>query len=162
MKSKITVFVLFSLSVFNCTIEIEDDEKLIEHLAGKWELISITFDGDQQITECDKTTTSEFITNSAYKGSYTGTVYFWTEALDSCNPEIFNGTWKSDDGDFDLTLTISGANTSYTNNFRIIYTYSSEGENDDVDNSDELIYIDLIFENEDEDFERIYTYRRST
>ncbi|MFV9551050.1 hypothetical protein [Algibacter sp. PT7-4] len=152
MKFKLTVFLFFILLVFNCTIEIEDDEKLIEHLNGKWELVSITFDGDQQITDCDKTTVSEFITNSAYKGSYTGTVYFWTEVLNSCNPETFTGTWKSDDGDFDLTLTISSANRTYTNNFDVSYTSYNEDP--------EIVSIDLTFTNEDEDFERIYTYRK--
>tara|TARA_R110000868_G_scaffold124800_7_gene329682 strand:- start:524 stop:1012 length:489 start_codon:yes stop_codon:yes gene_type:complete len=160
MKFKLLVLVFLSALLFNCTIEIEDDEKLIEHLAGKWELVSITYDGVQKITPCDRTTVSEFIPASAYSGNYKGTVYFWTEALESCNPETFRGTWKSDDGDFDLTLTINGTNTSYTNNFRVRYRYSSEGEDDDVDNSDELINIELIFNNEDEEFERRYTYRR--
>ncbi|PWH82359.1 hypothetical protein DIS18_08885 [Algibacter marinivivus] len=154
MKFKLFAFVSLLVILFNCEIEIEDDEKLIEDLEGKWELVSITFDGDQQITECDKTTISEFITNSAFNGNYIGTVYFWTEALDSCSPETFRGTWKSDDGDFDLTLTINGSesNTNYTNNFEITYT--------SIGDDPEIVFIDLIFSNLDEDFERVYTYKR--
>lgn len=155
MKFKLLAFLSLLVLLFNCEIEFEDDEKLIENLEGKWELISITFDGEQKITSCDKTTECEFTsTGNNFTGNYTGTVYYWTEALDSCNPETFRGTWKSDDGDFDLTLTINGteSNTNYTNDFQITYT--------SIGDDPEIVYIDLIFTNMDEEFERVYTYKR--
>lgn len=155
MKFKLFMTLLLSALLLNCSIDIEDDEKLIEQLAVKWELVSITFDGVQNITSCDKTTVSEFIsTEGNFIGNYIGTVYFWTEALESCNPDTFRGTWKSNYGNFDLTLSISGTNSNinYTNDFRIIYS--------SIDEDPEIVIIDLIFNDEDEGFERVYTYRR--
>lgn len=157
MKLKQFAILLFlSALLFNCTIEHDDD--LIVQLAGKWKLISITFDGVQQITSCDKTTVSEFISDGdPNKGNYTGTVYFWTEALDSCDPETFRGKWKWDDDEVLLNLTINGttSNINYSNDFDITYIYSDGADDDDI--ADKIYF---TFKNEDEEFERIYLYER--
>jgi len=61
MKFKLLIAILLLALTARCSlIEIEHEEDLIVQIEGKWQLISITFDGKQNITSCDKTTVSEF------------------------------------------------------------------------------------------------------
>ncbi|MDO1511130.1 hypothetical protein Q2T41_00450 [Maribacter confluentis] len=164
MKLKILIAIFVMALTTQCSlIEIEHEEDLIVQIKGKWKLTSITFDGRQNITPCDKTTYSEFTLdpyddkdfNFDYSGDYIGTAYFYTEALESCSPEIFVGSWDWDDEEVTLTLNITGTSTGtvYTNEFDMAYGYL-EGSDSIVD----TIY--LTFKNEDEDFERVYLYER--
>ncbi|WP_321827512.1 DUF5004 domain-containing protein [Maribacter dokdonensis] len=165
MNFKLLIPLLFLASITTqCSfIEIEHEEDLIIQIEGKWKLISVTFDGKQNITNCDKTTLSEFTLNPYddkdfsfdYSGDYVGTVYFYTEALESCNPETFVGTWNWYDDEVHLTLNITGTSSgnTYTNDFNMSYSY--------INGTEEIDQIILSFENEDEDFERVYIYERA-
>ncbi|TVZ14333.1 hypothetical protein [Maribacter sp. MAR_2009_72] len=164
MKFKLLIAILLLALTTRCSlIEIEHEEDLIVQIEGKWQLISITFDGKQNITSCDETTYSEFTLdpyddkdfNFDYSGDYIGTAYFYTEALESCSPETFVGNWEWDDEEVKFSIILTGTHTGtrYVNDFDISFRY--------LNGSDTVVdRIFFTFQNEDEDFERIYGYAK--
>lgn len=154
MKFKLFAFGSLLVLLFSCTIENGQDE-FIRDLAGKWKLYRIGYQGNTQTTSCDTTTVSEFkFDKGKDEGDYVGTVYFWSDTLATCSPDTFRGRWEWDDlSQFKLTITGVNSNKKYSNDFGLGFMYSDD--KDDVADG-----INLTFKNEDEEFERVYQYRR--
>ncbi|APU09690.1 hypothetical protein A5M85_05145 [Cellulophaga lytica] len=136
---KITLLLLLTISITNCSSDDDNPTESIDPIIGEWKLIQITENGEQiTISDCESLNVIEFLNNGSIKDTYFEPNQ--NNANDCIEFVDNSGEWqktteteyeiKLEDGDLNYTSTtvFSQNNSMHTQTFSIIdggknYTY---------------------------------------